>query len=70
MLRTGEETGDIDATLQKVADYYDDEAKTKIRQMATAIVPVCVIIAAIFVLLIAVSFFTTLYGPVIFGGDQ
>jgi len=57
MLRTGEETGDIDATLQKVADYYDDEAKTKIRQMATAIVPICVIIAAIFVVLILASFY-------------
>jgi type IV pilus assembly protein PilC len=58
MLRTGEQTGNIDATLSKVAEYYDDEAKTKVRQLGTAIVPICVIVAAIFVLLILVSFYT------------
>ncbi|MBM3499849.1 MAG: type II secretion system F family protein [Armatimonadetes bacterium] len=57
MLRTGEQTGNIDGSLGKVAEYYDDEAKTKIRQLATAIVPICVIIGGLFVILILVSFY-------------
>jgi type II secretory pathway component PulF len=65
MLRTGEQTGDIDKTLGKVAEYYDDEAKTKIRQLATAIVPVCVIIAAIFVVLILVTFYVNYFGSIL-----
>jgi len=62
MLRTGEQTGNIDQTLMKVADYYDDETKTKIHQLGTMIVPICVIIAGIIVLLIAGPFFVNLYG--------
>ena len=65
MLRTGEQTGNIDATLHKVADYYDDEAKTKIHQLGTAIVPICVIIAAIFVVIIAASFYIGYFGSVL-----
>lgn len=64
MLRTGEQTGNIDSTLRKVADYYDDEAKTRIRQLATMIVPICVIIAAVFVVLIAVSFYMQYFGAI------
>ena len=65
MLRTGEQTGDIDGTLGKVADYYDDEAKTKIKQLATAIVPICVIIAAIFVVLILASFYVGYFSSIL-----
>ena len=52
MLRTGEQTGNVDQVLLKVADYYDDETKTKIHQLGTTIVPICVVLAGIIVLLI------------------
>ncbi|MGQ9730311.1 MAG: type II secretion system F family protein, partial [Candidatus Zipacnadales bacterium] len=57
MLRTGEQTGNIDVVLNKVADYYDDETQTRIRQLGTTIMPICVIIAAIFVITILISFY-------------
>jgi type II secretory pathway component PulF len=65
MLRTGEQTGNIDSVLLKVADYYDDETKTKTHQLATTIVPICVVIAGIIVLLMAVKFFTGFYGAML-----
>jgi type II secretory pathway component PulF len=65
MLRTGEQTGNIDATLSKVADYYDDEAKTKIKQMGTAIVPICVIIGGIIVAFMMFSFYAGYIGSIL-----
>ncbi len=57
MVQTGEQTGNIDATLSKVSDYYQSEAYTAIRQMAMTITPIAVVIAGIIVLVIAVSFY-------------
>jgi type II secretory pathway component PulF len=61
MLRTGEQTGNIDQVLDKVADYYDDESRTKIHQLGQTIVPICVIIGAVVVLFIAVSFYLSFF---------
>jgi len=69
MLRTGEQTGNIDQTLMKVADYYDDETKTKIHQLGTLIVPICVIIGAIVVLLIAVKFYSGYFSGMMSGAE-
>ncbi len=57
MLRTGEQTGNIDLTLTKVADYYDDETETKVHQLGKVVTPIAILIAAIFVVLIVASFF-------------
>ena len=65
MVRTGEETGNIDQVLHKVADYYDDETRTKIHQLSQTIVPLCVVIAGIIVLIIAVLFFLNFYGSLL-----
>ncbi len=65
MLRTGEQTGNVDQVLLKVADYYDDETKTKIHQLGTTIVPICVVLAGIIVLFVAISFFTPFYGAML-----
>jgi type IV pilus assembly protein PilC len=62
MIRTGEQTGDIDQVLHKVADYYDDETKTKIHQLSQTIVPICVVIGGIIVFIIAALFFLNFYG--------
>lgn len=49
MVATGEETGDLDGMWAKVAEYYEDEAKTAIRKMCQAILPISVILLAILV---------------------
>ncbi len=49
-------------TLDHVAAYYEDEAATAIRQMAVAIIPVAIILAAIVVGLMVLRFYTGLYG--------
>lgn len=62
MLQTGEQTGQIDATLGKVADYYEAESYTATRQMTLAIVPVAVIIFGIVVLMQLVGFYGGYFG--------
>lgn len=57
MLRTGEETGGIDSTMLKVADYFEAEATTSLKKLTIMIVPLCVIIGAIVVLFQLLSFY-------------
>lgn len=65
MVRTGEQTGNLDETMDHVAAYYEDEAATATRQMAVAIVPVAVIVAAIVVGVMVLRFYTGLYGGLV-----
>lgn len=69
MLRTGEQTGNLDQTLNKVADYYDDETKTKIHQLGTTIVPICVILAAIVVAVIMAYFYLSYAAGILSAGE-
>jgi type IV pilus assembly protein PilC len=57
MLRTGEATGSIDATMLKVSDYFEAEATTSLKKLTTMIVPICIIVGAIVVLVQMVSFY-------------
>lgn len=57
MARTGEQTGSLDAMLDKVADYLESEADQKSHQQAVALGVGAIIVAGIVVLLIAVSFY-------------
>lgn len=52
MLRTGEQTGGIDVTMVKVADYFEAEATSSMRKMTTAIVPIAIILVGIVVMII------------------
>lgn len=58
MLRTGEQTGNLDETMDHLAQYYEDESITAARQMAVAIVPIVVIIAGIIVAFMLLQFYT------------
>ena len=53
MLRTGEQTGQIDSTMAKVADYFEAEAFTTVRKGMTAIVPLAVIFFGVVVFMMA-----------------
>jgi len=57
MVTTGEQTGKMDTTLDKVAEYYESEAGTAIKQLAMTITPIAVIIAGIVVCIIAIRFY-------------
>jgi type IV pilus assembly protein PilC len=52
MLQTGEESGHIDEMMDKVADYYEAESETAIKQMSLLVVPFAVVVAGIVVVLI------------------
>ena len=57
MLQTGEETGHIDEMMDKVADYYEAESETAIKQMSLLIVPLAVIVAGIVVVIMLIKFY-------------
>lgn len=65
MLKTGEESGNMDETMLKVADYFEAETKTATRQLAITIVPIAVIIFGIIVLLQAVKFYMGYFGELL-----
>src|SRR3989344_3500725 len=55
MLAAGEETGQIDTILVKVADFYEEEVNTLIDSLASIIEPLMIIVLGAFVGLIAAS---------------
>ncbi|MBU0656605.1 MAG: type II secretion system F family protein [Gammaproteobacteria bacterium] len=52
MLRVGEETGRMEDLLREVADIYDDEVKTSVKQMLALLEPVLILIMAVAILVI------------------
>ena len=58
MFRTGETTGNLDATLDKVADYYESEGKMKSHQGAVILGVVVFLIVAVMVGVQIVGFYT------------
>jgi type II secretory pathway component PulF len=57
MARTGEQTGSMDIMMDKVADYLESEADTKAKQFATIGGVLLLIIAALVVAFIVISFY-------------
>lgn len=57
MLATGETTGNVNQMLDKVANFYEDEAKVRAQQLAQVSGVVMLLIAGAYVLYIAVSFY-------------
>jgi type IV pilus assembly protein PilC len=60
MVDVGEETGELDVMLYKVADYYDEEVKTLTDGMLKLIEPCMIIFLGLVVLFIVVSLFLPL----------
>lgn len=52
MLRVGEETGRMEELLREVADIYDDEVKTAVKQMLALLEPVLILVMALAILVI------------------
>ena len=58
MLQTGEQTGSLDMTMDKVAEYYEAESIVRLHQVVVTLRTVILIVAAIRVLLILIAFYT------------
>ena len=57
MVDVGEETGDLDKMLMKVADNYDDEVETLVASLVSMLEPVMVIVLGVIVGFIVISLF-------------
>jgi type II secretory pathway component PulF len=69
MARTGEQTGSLDDMMQKVADYLESEADAKAHQLAVGIGVAMLLIAAIVVFLIVLSFYMGMVGGAMSAAD-
>jgi type II secretory pathway component PulF len=58
MVNTGEVTGSMEAVLENVATQYESEAEVRQEKMLRSMLIVWIALAAIFVLIIAASFYT------------
>ena len=57
MLRTGEQTGELDKTMERVAEHFEAAAETSIHRMAIMALPIGVIFVGIIVARIAIRFY-------------
>lgn len=65
MARTGEQTGNLDAMMDKVADYLENEADAKSHQLAVMAGVGALIFAAVLVAYIAISFYVGQFSSII-----
>jgi type II secretory pathway component PulF len=62
MLSTGEKTGNVDLTLNKVAEYYEKESESTVRSFGVIIFVVLVLAVAIMIMLQVVHFYSGYFG--------
>jgi len=62
MVEVGEETGDLDKMLIKVADMYDEDVETMVNYMTSLLGPALLIFVALLVGIIVVIVFLTVFG--------
>ena len=60
MIDVGEETGDLDKMLSKIADTYDEEVETMVAAMVSLLEPVMVLTLGVIVAFIVVAIFMPL----------
>ena len=61
MIGVGEQTGAMDAMLQKIADFYEDEVDAAVKDMLTAIEPIMIVFLGVVVGGIVVSMYMPLF---------
>ncbi|MBX3118297.1 MAG: type II secretion system F family protein [Fimbriimonadaceae bacterium] len=61
MARTGEQTGNIDFMLNKMAEFYEEEGRTKSMQFGVIFGVVCLICVAIYVGIVVIKFYIEMY---------
>ncbi len=60
MVEVGEETGDLDTMLFKVADFYDEEVDTAVKAMISALEPAMIVVLGFIIGFIVISLFLPL----------
>jgi type IV pilus assembly protein PilC len=61
MMRVGEESGNLDYSLEKSADFYDEEVETSIQRLTTLLQPLIILILAGIVTVIVLSVLLPMY---------
>jgi len=61
MVGTGEESGRVDEMLSKVAEFYDDEASVKLKQLVSMIEPAMIAVIGLFVGILVFSLYQTMF---------
>jgi MSHA biogenesis protein MshG len=64
MMAVGEETGNIDVMLDKVADYYDKDVEYALRNLSTLIEPILLLFVGGMVLFLALGIFLPMWNMI------
>jgi type IV pilus assembly protein PilC len=60
MIEVGEETGDLDTMLYKIADFYDEEVETAVKAMISLLEPIMIVVLGFIIGFIVISLFMPL----------
>jgi type IV pilus assembly protein PilC len=60
MVEVGEETGDLDAMLYKIADFYDEEVDTLVKSLISLLEPIMIVVLGFIIGAIVISLFLPL----------
>jgi type IV pilus assembly protein PilC len=61
MLAVGEETGNLDEMLHKLADFYDDEVETMLKALTSIIEPVMMLVVGAIVGLVVIAMYLPMF---------
>jgi len=61
MIGVGEQTGAMDAMLQKIADFYEDEVDAAVKDLLTALEPVMIVFLGVVVGGVVISMYLPLF---------
>ena len=61
MVKIGEETGELEQMLSKVADFYEDEVDTSIQSLTSIIEPILMIFVGAMVGVIVISMYLPMF---------
>jgi type IV pilus assembly protein PilC len=61
MLSVGEETGNLDEMLHKLADFYDDEVETMLKALTSIIEPVMMLFVGAIVGLVVIAMYLPMF---------
>jgi type IV pilus assembly protein PilC len=61
MVSVGEETGSLDATLAKVADFYEDEVSAAVKALTSILEPAMIILVGAMVGFVVVSMYLPMF---------
>jgi type IV pilus assembly protein PilC len=70
MISVGEETGNMDVMLHKIADFYDQEVEQAIKGLTSMIEPIVIVVMGIIIGTIVIAMFMPMFGMGELAGKQ